>query len=655
MPIRRETQSRKETPVPDFVSGRFLTDLFRMLEANGIPATQLVGDLPIDLTPNGEAHGDVEWSAFAEFMKRLENQVGGPPALEACAAELGEMKPAAVLRGLAGFSASPQLLFSAAVRWALKRALPGIEAWISPGHDNQLHIHARIHESLKPCPQVFHFAAGVSRALPRILGLADAVVEADVYPREAHYRINLPPSPNIFARTRRFFRTLFSAGSVLHFFESQQLELHARHDALRKAHADLSESEQRYRALTDAAVDVLCELDRDGRVAYVSASTEDLVGYTPEQITGSHYRLWIPKRFHARAAERFEALAARPPGGALSRELVTLHADSGRKIVAELSVRSYINSEDEWRLAGILRDVTDVVVQRGAGRNRAARASLRAASPASTAPPPADRSGHAPEAIDAAGDTRESLEALEIRSGDDSTRLEDLRIALTAHADSGETPHLTRSLATLLAALEARADDAPAGLDAALVRTAESMTRIAHDAARLDSQGRRLGEPIELQKLIDRVRLDFAGRAQGGLPRLRCEVERPAQLIHGHSGPLVVALSNLLELVAKRALGADALMLSARTATPCGSSAIGSEADGRETGDEAGAGIEFRIEALGAARASSNGDADELDDEIWSLSEAIAQDVADAHGGEVAVGSHADGSPICWLRIPTAD
>jgi len=43
----------------------------------------------------------------------------------------------------------------------------------------------------------------------------------------------------------------------------------------------------------DAVRDVLYELDEKGCLVYVSASVKELMGYTPEQVTGSHFSLWI--------------------------------------------------------------------------------------------------------------------------------------------------------------------------------------------------------------------------------------------------------------------------------------------------------------------------------------------------------------------------
>ncbi len=57
-------------------------------------------------------------------------------------------------------------------------------------------------------------------------------------------------------------------------------------EALARAKTDLERSEARYRLLAEHAADVIVTLDREGRFVYVSPSVFNLLGYTPEQLTG---------------------------------------------------------------------------------------------------------------------------------------------------------------------------------------------------------------------------------------------------------------------------------------------------------------------------------------------------------------------------------
>ncbi len=341
-----------------FVSGRFLSDFFRALARQDIAVSDLIGDLPIPLGENGDVPAPVAWDHFVEFMRRLGRTLGGPAEIERCGGLLGGMKPARALGSLAGLAASPYTLYRAAAGWALHRAMPGVETEIRHADDGQLEIHARIADGLRACPEILHFAIGGARILPRAIGLPDAVVVADIGEREALYRIAVPPSKTLWSRIGRAIKTVFSAWDVLRFLEAQQLELHAKNEALRQANEALEASESRYRALVDTAVDVLCEIDRTGRVVYVSASIERLIGYSPDQVTGSHYRLWIPREWHDRVDEVVNALFDLPSGRA-TQELIRLHGAGGDPIFAELTARTYDTRDGERRIVSILRDLTE--------------------------------------------------------------------------------------------------------------------------------------------------------------------------------------------------------------------------------------------------------------------------------------------------------
>jgi len=319
----------------------------------------MLGDLPIPIDESGRVIESIEWADFAAFMKRLEHHVGGPEALESCGEHIGDLKPARMLTSLAGFSASPYSLYRAASLWALRRAMPGIETSIEEKEPNRIVIHARIMDGLRPCPQILHLATGGARALPRVLGLGDAVVTASVEDFEARYEIIVPPSRTLWARTKRIARTIFSASSVLQFLEAQQLELQAKNQALQLAHEALAESESRFRAMTDTAVDVLCELNENGQIEYVSASIKDLLGYTPEQVTGSHFSLWVPPPFRDIAKKRLALFASQPIEQPINHQRIRLHTESGDFVVAELSLRSYRTPEGELRMVGILRDQSE--------------------------------------------------------------------------------------------------------------------------------------------------------------------------------------------------------------------------------------------------------------------------------------------------------
>ncbi len=594
----RDQEARVTNEAPGFVSGRFLSDLFRSLERHNVPATQMLGDLPIPVDQTGRVTQPVEWSDFADFMKRLEHHVGGPEGLEACGERVGEFKPAWALLGLVGFSASPNLLYRTASLWALRRAIPGIETRIKNVHPNRLEIRVRLKDGLRPCPQLFHLATGAARALPRILGMCDAVVSAKVGDFEAQYQITVPPSRTIWARVTCVFRTLFSASSVFQFLEAQQLELHAKHEALQKSHAALAESESRYRAITDTAVDVLCELDEQGRIIYVSPSVEDLMGYSPEQVTGSHFSLWVPGEYRDLAKRRFAAFIARPIEQPITRERLRLQTETGGYTIAEFSLRSYRTPEGELRMVGILRDETD----------RPARGR---------------KVGTRDERNDSNG----------FRS-----IVERLRHSTSEHP-------IERSLAVLLAALESNPSDHDDHATGRIIAATERMTQIVESAMIHASDPSLSFGWLETKKLVDMVNLEFrANRASAEL-ELQIDMSNAPTLVWGEDTLLAVGLGSLLDWAAEGACGATEITLQIQA-----------------TGDRAHNEGSVVFSVSSSSSTSNCDPFDPIDpvhaegaatlDARSSLALATAEDAASALGGDLVLPEESARHSVSRIRLP---
>jgi PAS domain S-box-containing protein len=215
-------------------------------------------------------------------------------------------------------------------------------------------------------------STGATRALPRLLEMPDSIVSAKIEDRHAEYEVTIPSSRTGVARMRRMFRSILSPGSVLQQLEDRQFELEARHARLARDHEELLERERRFSALSDAAVDTICEIDASGRILFISASVRELMGYSREQVTDSHYRLWVTTPLQGFAKERFETLQKAPIGTAIVKERIELHAAHGRRVTVEVSVRSHRTASGEWRAVACMRDATSTV-RRHATRRRVTR------------------------------------------------------------------------------------------------------------------------------------------------------------------------------------------------------------------------------------------------------------------------------------------
>jgi len=591
------------------VSPHFLSELFRALARHAISPARLLGDLPIVVDEHGRVMHPVPWDHVCDFLRRLEHQLGSAEALEACGEWMCASRRMRSFRGLVALATSPASLYRAGAG-ALRHAIPGLEVEIGFRESKHFALEIRIAEPLRACPQLLHLSTGAARALPRLLDMPDSVVSAKVEDRHARYEITIPASRTAIARIRRAMRAILSPGSVLRYLEDKQHELLARFASLSRAHESLLASERRLRDLSDAAVDMLCEIDAGGRIVFVSASVRELMGYSPDQVAGSHYRLWVPTRYHAAARERFEALRRAPLGTAFVKQTVELHAAHGQRVFAEVSIRAHRTVEGEWRAAAVLRDVTR--------RNAASLDRLRAGAAA-------------------------------------------LRARPTGHP-------LERSLPQLVALLEAfeSGDPARAGSGRTFEAT-QRMTRIVEHALLRDQDGEQTSEWIETRKLVDRVRDAHGSRWEAGEPTLRVDLSRAPAELWGREGLLDACIAGLVDWARGRAraraggetTGAALLALSIERARDDGEGgpaveiAMTVEAAVAAAADRAGTPAATRDAR--ARRATADPGARD-----GELALAVAEDAARALGGELvlpAAGAAggtgaADGGAARTIRLP---
>jgi two-component system NtrC family sensor kinase len=120
----------------------------------------------------------------------------------------------------------------------------------------------------------------------------------------------------------------------------------------------LMHTEDRYRLLIENMMDVIYELDEEGRFRFVSLAVTDLLGYTPREMIGMHYsrvlhpddRRTFGRRFHER---RTGHRAAR-------RMEIRLVAKTGEARTFEVSASGVYDQRRRFHAtAGIARDVTD--------------------------------------------------------------------------------------------------------------------------------------------------------------------------------------------------------------------------------------------------------------------------------------------------------
>jgi two-component system, LuxR family, sensor kinase FixL len=127
----------------------------------------------------------------------------------------------------------------------------------------------------------------------------------------------------------------------------------------RRAEEALAASQERFQAVTEAAVDAIVSADSSGRLLTWNRGAERLFGWTATEIVGKPLSVIIPQRFRA----LHEDGIARVRRTGVSRlagqvvELAGLHRD-GHEFPIELSIGSWTGPEG-LAFSGVLRDITE--------------------------------------------------------------------------------------------------------------------------------------------------------------------------------------------------------------------------------------------------------------------------------------------------------
>jgi len=150
---------------------------------------------------------------------------------------------------------------------------------------------------------------------------------------------------------------------------TERSDAHTMRERLREAQA----TEERFRALLDAAPDAMVIVDGTGVITLVNGQAEALFGYTPAELVGQAIELLMPERFrgeHPAHRDRyFREHRVRPMGAKL--ELYGRRKD-GAQFPIEVSL-SPLQTEAGLLVCSAIRDITE---RKAADQQRARLAAL---------------------------------------------------------------------------------------------------------------------------------------------------------------------------------------------------------------------------------------------------------------------------------------
>lgn len=163
------------------------------------------------------------WDDFASLCDRLHAVLGDEGMLAAGRRFLEIPKVAAFARIGAAF-ATPRSLYRMGVRYS-PSTFTVVSAQLTERSPVEVDVELVVRPDARDSRGFFVFNAGVLAAIPRMIGLSDAVVEARYEQRRGQYRVIHPPSRSVWTRLRHLFIALTSAR---HAYD----ELQAHNEAL---------------------------------------------------------------------------------------------------------------------------------------------------------------------------------------------------------------------------------------------------------------------------------------------------------------------------------------------------------------------------------------------------------------------------------------
>jgi PAS domain S-box-containing protein len=137
------------------------------------------------------------------------------------------------------------------------------------------------------------------------------------------------------------------------------LALHAEERQRWQVEAALRASEERFRALVENSSDALLLIDADGRITYVSPSSERHLGWTPEQTVGQSIFDFIQPDDRELLSARIAETRGHP-GQTIVAQVRFHHADLSWRILEVLGV----NRLADPAVAGIVVNVRDITERR---------------------------------------------------------------------------------------------------------------------------------------------------------------------------------------------------------------------------------------------------------------------------------------------------
>ena len=308
----------------EYVSGQISRWLLDWVTARELPEAEWILDLPVRAEELRHARRPLPWKLFLTLCTRLTKLSGAAIPLEQIGRELCESRFHAATPARQSPCEDLLALYLEEIPALIAARFPGLAVEARSTHDDHVTIDRELPRRVGNATAFFRLATGALERAPLLRSQPAALVVAQIEATRASYVVRFahakpeaePPSAALFDSTR----------------------------------------EQALRQLVAALPDVLCEVASDGTITYLSPSVSELLGRPPEHFLGKSFAEFLLADDAPKQLENFAKLLR--SGTAKRASFQAPHADGSRRRL-EASVRPFVDTDGETRIACLLREVSD--------------------------------------------------------------------------------------------------------------------------------------------------------------------------------------------------------------------------------------------------------------------------------------------------------
>lgn len=252
---------------------------FEPFEKRGrIDVARLLAGLPVTRAQLEDSRYRVPWDVWAEINDRFGAEMGSPEATEAAGAAVLDPGYLGPLTGIVGLFTEARDLYRVGLRWFAPQSYRNLRFTLEEQKNGPLTVTVEVPDSNRGSVAFMQMTAGGLRAIPRLLGLPDAIVDADITPRRGRFVVTLPQ-----ARTARSF--LSRAVAVFRGANAVVEELSEQQGRIAEGYAALARAERGFRSVLEA-LPIAVAVHRLGELRYVNAALAGLSGRSTEGLHG---------------------------------------------------------------------------------------------------------------------------------------------------------------------------------------------------------------------------------------------------------------------------------------------------------------------------------------------------------------------------------